>query len=269
MDKVSSIEQIRSIINSVRNLRKGFITNFFLNEHKNKLWIDKESLFQEWVYDTCFIVKKWDGFWAVFYVSSSVEQLNNSLSFFSKKYIDETLIFDIVGRMEQCLPVLNKFEDNGFKEKTSLVRFIRLTEPVDSNLEIESVIRANREQTIEIHDLLHKYMDEQTEQIPYIEELIDWSNEGHILAYIENDQIVGFFDYEKNNSTLCPRHWLVLPEYRGKHIGSILYHRLLWEANDTKRILSWVLRTNKLSILSHHNYGFKEENMFDFIMTNK
>lgn len=253
----------------VKEKGKGFLTNYFPNDIKNSFLISKGVLYFEWVEDTCFFIRKLDGFWAVYYSTTTVDELKKSLRLLTDEYSSQVLVFDVVGRLIQCQKVLPAFYENGFLEEASLFRFIRKTTIVDTNPQIEKIHRANHDETVEVHKMLCEYLNEKTEQIPYLEEMIEWSDLGHILIYPEGGRIAGFFDYEKNATTLCPRHWVVHHEFRGKHIGSVLYHRLLFEANDTKRILSWVLRSNEVSIISHKHYGFELEDMYDFVMTNQ
>ena len=268
MEKVESTEQMSKFVGMVREKRKGFLTNYFPNDIKNAFLISKGVLFYEWFGDTCFFVRKCHGFWAIFYLTTTVDDFKDSLSLLSKKYEPQVFVFDVVGRLAQCQQVLPAFYENGYLEETSLFRFIRKTVVVETSPEIEKIHRANREETRVVHRMLCEYLNEKTEQIPYLEELYEWSDLGHILIYPDNGKIAGFFDYEKNATTLCPRHWVVHHDFRGKGIGSALYHRLLFEANDTKRILSWVLRSNDVSINGHKHYGFELEDMYDFVMTN-
>lgn len=269
MERVESIEQIRQLIAEVRAKRKGFLTNFYLDEFKHSIWIGKGSLLFEWIADTCFLYRKNANYWNVFYLTSSLDDLNHSLFEVNHKYKEHSMIFDVVGRQEQCNEMLPVFTQNGFFVESSLVRFIRINTPVELDREIASVERASLEQTHLVHRLLNEYMDERVEQIPDIEEYEHWGKLGHILVYIVDGEIAGFFDYEKNMTTTQTRHWLVHPDFRGRHVGAALFRRFLYEANDTKRILSWVIRTNDISIRNHYHYGFKMENMYDYIMTNK
>lgn len=41
MDKIVSIEQLQELIINIRNLRKGFLTNFYLDKFKHSIWIEK------------------------------------------------------------------------------------------------------------------------------------------------------------------------------------------------------------------------------------
>lgn len=269
MKKVESIAQLMLLQSEVRDKRKGLLTNFYLDEFKHSIWIGKGSLYFEWIGDTCLLYRKTNNYWNAYYIAPSIEDLAAALKEAKTNYSDYSLIFDVVGRKEQCDVLVPIFIQNGYVEESSLVRFIRINTPVEYDDELATITRANLEQTHLVHGFLHQYMDERIEQIPDIEEYEHWGELGHILICQIDGEIAGFFDYEKNASTMIPRHWLVLPDFRGRHLGSVLYRRLLYEANDTKRILSWVIQTNEISIQSHFHYGFKKENMFDYIMTNK
>jgi len=119
---------------------------------------------------------------------------------------------------------------------------------------------------IMIRHLLHTYFDEQTEQIPYDEELEDYARQSHVLVCEKQDQMAGFLIYELNASTLYLRYWFALPDFRDRKVGSRLLRRFFEEGKDTKRQLLWVIRTNENAIKRYKHYGFKEENMYDYIM---
>lgn len=269
LNMVESIDQIRNLMASVREKRKGYITNFYLDEFKHGIWVSKRVLYYDIIGDTVFFIHKNISFWNVFYVSTTTEELQSVLQQLTEQYGDISMIFDVVGRKKQCEELLPIFQRNGYFEESSLVRFIRINTIVEADERINKIQTATVEQAKQVHEMLYSFMDVRIEQIPYWEEYENWCKLGHILVYCEDNRIAGFFDYEKNTSTMIPRHWLVHPDFRGRNIGSVLYKRLMYEANDTKRILSWVIRTNTISIQSHFHYGFKEEDMFDYILTNK
>ena len=90
-----------------------------------------------------------------------------------------TMAFDIVGRDIQCRPVVELFRSKGCKVATSLVRMTRM--PASMNYTADSSIRQATENDIpEVSQLLHTYFDEQTEQIPYDGELLDYARQGHV-----------------------------------------------------------------------------------------
>ena len=45
MDKIDSLDKINAFVSDIRSLRKGYLTNFFLDRKKHSLWIEKGELF--------------------------------------------------------------------------------------------------------------------------------------------------------------------------------------------------------------------------------
>lgn len=45
MDKIDSLDKINALVSDIRSLRKGYLTNFFLDRKKHSLWIEKGELF--------------------------------------------------------------------------------------------------------------------------------------------------------------------------------------------------------------------------------
>ena len=265
MYSIHSVEQLRTLSAEVRAKRKGFLTNFYLDEVKHNLWIQKGLCEYDWISDTLFIVKKSDTFWNVFYCTTTLDAFMGDLAEFKSHHSEITLIFDIVGRDVQCAPMVRLFEEQGFCAATSLVRMNRLTEPM-AYVPDDTVVPAALSEVLEIHRLLHQYFDEKTEQIPFMEELESFANDGHILVCKENGRIAGFLIYELTATTLYLRYWFTHPDFRDKKVGSRLLRRFFEEGKDTKRQLFWVIRSNENAIKRYRHYGFVEENMLDFVM---
>lgn len=267
MTRLQSIEEIRSLVADVRNKRKGFITNFYLDEFKHNVWIQKGDFFYEVMGYTLFFVRKSDSFCNLFYSSISVDALCDALKIFEEKYPKQIAMMDIVGRESQCKQVIDALGQVKFSEATSLVRMSRFTEPM-KYVKDTSVTLASPSELKEIYDLLHQFFDEKTEQIPYYEELQEYVELGHILVCHEGEKLAGFLIYEMNATTLFLRYWFTHPDYRERKIGSRLLRRFFEDGKNTKRQLFWVIRSNENAIKRYRHYGFKEENMYDFIYTN-
>ena len=58
MEIVQSIEQLQQISAEIRSLRRGFITNFYLDPAKHGLWIAKGDCYMERIGSTLFIIKQ-------------------------------------------------------------------------------------------------------------------------------------------------------------------------------------------------------------------
>lgn len=265
MQIVSSFEELQQQVAEIRSLRLGFITNFFADPVKHGLWIEKGDCFTERVNNTLFIAKQNPSFWNVFYCSTTIEALGRDVEVFQNQHTNVTLMYDIVGREAQCQPLVELLRVKGCKEATSLVRMTRMTVPMDFTP--DSTVRYASEGDLHIiSQYLHEYFDERTEQIPYDEELVDYTKLGHVLVCEEDGQIAGFVVFELNASTLYLRYWFTHPDYRDRKVGSKLLRRFFEEGKNTKRQLFWVIRTNDNAIVRYRHYGFAEENMLDYVM---
>lgn len=268
MQQILFIEQLRTLPAEVRAKRQGFLTNFYLDETKHSLWIEKGVCEYEWVSDTLFVVKKSDSFWNVFYCTTTMKELSSDLLEFKSRHPEVIMMFDIVGRDLQCTSLVKLFEGVGFTEATSLVRMVRMTEPMDY-VPDSSIRRAKTDEATIIHQLLHQFFNEKTEQIPFVEELEGYAKEGHILVCEESGNLAGFLIYEINATTIYLRYWFTLPDFRDKKVGSRLLRRFFEEGKNTKRQLFWVIRNNENAIKRYKHYGFAEENMYDFVMQSR
>ena len=141
----------------------------------------------------------------------------------------------------------------------------RMTEPMEYTPD-SSVRFASEDDLPLISEQLHLFFDERTEQIPYYEELKEYTKQGHILACEENGDLAGFLIFELNATTIYLRYWFTHPDFRDKKVGSRLLRRFFEEGKDTKRQLFWVIRTNENALMRYRHYGFSEENMFDYVM---
>ena len=268
MELVQSIERLQQQSAEIRALRRGFITNFFLDPVKHGLWIAKGDCHMERIGSTLFIIKQSPSFWNVFYCSTSLDDFSHDLSEFLAGHANVTMMFDIVGRDVQCQPMVDLFRNKGCKEATSLVRMTRMTTLMEYTAD-SSIRQATEKNIPEVSQLLHAYFDELTEQIPYDEELLDYASQGHVLVCEEEGKMEGFLIYELNATTLYLRYWFTHPDYRDRKVGSRLLRRFFEEGKDTKRQLFWVIRTNENAIVRYRHYGFAEENMYDYVMQYK
>lgn len=265
MKLVASYEDLQQQVAEIRSLRLGFVTNYFPDPAKNGLWIAKGDCYTERINNSLFIIRESPSFWNVFFCSTTIDALSEDLDAFHARFFDKALTYDLVGRDNQCQPLVELFKAKGCKVETSLVRMNKMTIPMgykpDSSIRYATVgdLPVLRKQ-------LHQFFDDRTEQIPYDEELIDYMKQNHILVCEENSVLAGFLIFELNATTLYLRYWFTHPVFRDKKVGSRLFRRFLAEGKDTKRQILWVIRANENAIVRYRHYGFAEENMFDFVM---
>lgn len=261
MEKVRSIGQLQEMSAEIRQLGRGYLTNFFPDPVKHGLWIAKGDCCVERVGNTLFIVKQSASFANVFFCAAK-DTFNVDLEAFLAAHKGETLLFDLVGRDVQCGPMVTLFKETGCLEASSLVRMTRKTAPVEATPD-GSVREATEADLPAVSALLHAHFDARTEQLPYDEELLDLVRRGQILLC---EETAGFLIYEKTAGTYYLRYWFTHPEHRNQKVGSRLLRRFLREGEESVRQILWVIRSNENAIVRYRHYGFEAENMYDFVM---
>lgn len=272
MNKIESFNKINALVSELRNLKKGYVTNFYPDETKMESWIIRNQFYYESYEEVLFLIKDNGAFYNLFYCATNNVMLEKALLLFNEKHLESIVMTDIVGNEQQCRLVGECFKKCNFSEYVSLVRMSRMT-PKNEDNHIDTlspnVKFAKIEQAEELYSLLSHYFDPLAEQLPTMEEIRQFVLQRQILVYSENNKIVGFVIFEKNSSTLYLRYWFVHPEHRNKKIGSSLLKLFFNEGKTTRRQLFWVIQNNKNAIIRYEHYGFKKENMYDFVLTNK
>lgn len=264
MNKINSIDEIRSLCNFIRSLKRGYLTNFYLDEEKHSLWIQKGEFFSMSFINCSFLLRKTKNVNQLFYITSNDLQLLDGLKDVNP-FIPHPVVIDLVGdsRIEGLIEI---FKKNGFVEYETLYRMSRKGCPVCSNIKDDSVRFAVNSESVLIYDMLSENFNPLSEQIPCLEEINNFVNRHGVLVYEREHKICGFIIFELSRSTLYLRYWFVLPEFRDLKIGSKLFNEFMRLGHETKRQLFWVIANNDNAIKRYRHYGFEKENLFDYVL---
>lgn len=269
MITLQNLEEIKGLIAELRNLRKGFLTNFYLDNFKHQVWIDKGDFKYVQFGETLFLIRISDNFCNVFYCTTTIHELEVGFIQLEQQYPELVKMVDIVGSESQCNPLKQVLMHIGYRTCCQLVRMSKIT-PAESVEIINSNISfATLEDSKVVRNILLRYFNAKYEQIPYQEELDEYAKFNHILVYKEEGKILGFVIFESNRTTHYLRYWFVHPEHRDKKIGSILLNYFFYKGRNTRRQHFWVITDNENAIKRYRHYGFVEENLYDFVMSNK
>lgn len=261
---ITSIDQLLELMKVVRLYKRGYITNFFLDEFKHDCWIKNGELFYDQVGYSIFLIRKTDSFNALFFLSTNAEDLSSSLAKFTTEVTAKTIV-DLVGT-ESVTSIKKIFEEAGFGLYNSLHRMSRCGKiAVRTDLPL-NVCDAEMYDHEVIELLLRDFFDPLAEQLPSGEELAKWITDKLVLVYKVEHRIVGFIIYELLGVTLYLRYWFVHPDFREQKIGSDLFTHFLDRGKDTKRQLFWVIDSNDNAIKRYEHYGFVSEKMYDYVL---
>jgi len=269
MKKVTDFIEINQAVVRIKNYKKKLVTNFFPNREKVEIWISKNQFYTIEIGEVIYFLKKNENFYALFFIASSNEELDKSLLELLVDFSEEILMLDIVQR-EETSDLLNVFYSKSFNLYTSLVRMNRLNHQVDLlSISTDGVKEASGHHLISLTNILYSFFDEKAEQLPDEKELGNWIENKNVLIYEEDNQIGGFLVYEIIGNTLYLRYWFVHPNFRDKRVGSKLFYEFENKGKDANRHLFWVIRSHENAIKRYKHYGFVEEKMYNFVLTNK
>jgi GNAT superfamily N-acetyltransferase len=269
MRKVIDFIEINQAFVSIKNYKKKLVTNFYSSSEKVEIWISKGQFYTIEIREVVYFLKKDSDFYTLFFIASSNDELDISLAELLVDFAGEVLILDIVQRDESS-EVLNIFYSKSFNIYTSLVRMNRLNHKLDlQSISSDGIKEASIQHLPSLNNMFYSFFDKKVEQLPDEKELVNWIENKNVLIYEEDNQIGGFLIYEITGNTLYLRYWFVNPHFREKKIGSKLFKEFEIKGKDTNRHLFWVIRSNENAIKRYKHYGFVEEKMYNFVLTNK
>lgn len=268
MVRIDSVLQIQEAIKRVRDLKKGYHTNLFIDWAKLDLWIKHDLFYFLDLNDTIFFFKKNSSFYNVFYSSITLESLSESLCKTKSLYSNDVFVYDIVGEKNKLTDQVKVFNANGFNLYTILIRMSRLVENNQEQTKIYNLKYAKQTDLSELYKIIYEYFDIYAEQLPEIYDLKNWIVNNHILLYVEKETIIGFLIFDIVGKTSYLRYWFVNPEHRNKKVGSSLLKWFFYESNSTTRQHFWVIENNENAIKRYRHYAFKQENLIDYVFIN-
>ena len=269
MKLVTDIADVTNAYNFAKEFKKGFNTNCFVTtEQFNKL-IKNGVLFEIYLGEVAFFLKKNVGFLNLYYYAASIDALAKALPKLLELTKDEIVVVDLVTKDEFCKEKL-VFEENRFNVYTSLVRMSCVgNRSHGEGANSVKVRNAVSEEAVAVKVLLTTYFDPRAEQLPDLDDLSVWIQQNNIILFEEQGKVVGFIIYDLTATTLYLRYWFVHPDFRDLKIGSQLYKEFLARGKDTQRQLFWVIRSNENAIKRYLHYGYKEEHMYNYVLINK
>lgn len=265
MFEIHSINEVRSYINRIRSLKKGFITNFYPDPKKIEIWTMHHSLYVIEYDEVIIFIKNDDGFKYLFYCATDKDVLNEALSSLPS---EEVYIFDQIVDARTDATLINSFEKSGFSIRKSLVRMSKIYEKNGISKNDDRFAASYKDLSI-IDEMLHRYFDKYSEQLPSKEELVEFLQLNHIIILKKDDEIAGFIIYEQSPSSLYLRYWLVNPKFRDQGIGSCLFNEFQNRGASCRRHMLWVVEDNQNAIKRYEHYGFSRENMKDYVLIKK
>lgn len=262
MRSVSSFEDVRTCINRIRSLKKGFLTNYFPEQSKVDKWCERKILWVIETEETSVFLKKDDGFTSVLYCTTNPIALSIALDQLPR---GDLYVIDQIIDVRTDVSILDILKRAGFRVRKSLVRMSKINK--DAFLtDVQKKYVSTVQDIPLLFSLLQDNFDKYSEQLPTLEELKDFIEAQHVIVQRVDNDIAGFIIYDQSPSTLHLRYWLVNREFRNMGIGSSLFREFQQRGQSCKRHILWVMEDNINAIMRYRHYGYNEENMKDYIL---
>lgn len=267
MDKIVSKEQVQGFVGEIRNLRQGYVTNFFWDEQKHPYWVDTCCFFFE-KYENCFILlHPNEGFVNLFYIATCKDAIAEA---FLRVKTDCDKVIDVVCKKEGKGEV-DTLKSLGFESYKYLYRMSHIGTLFSDNwTKYDDVIYAKEMDAALVYDALQKDFDPICEQLPSMQEVKDYALREQLIVVKDGNKLCGFLIFEiSGTTTWYLRYWYTSPEYRNKKIGAKLLKTALTIGKLTKRQQLWVISDNENAIKRYEHYGFVREPINDYVMIKK
>lgn len=264
MERIISSEQVQSFVAEVRNLRQGYVTNFFWDEQKHPYWLEDGGFLYQKSEGCYLLVHKNLNFSNLFYIACNMDAVSNAIK---QVHFDDDSVIDVVIKNEGRGEV-ESLRAVGFETYKYLYRMSHIGLLADDSWEkAYDVIYASKADCQFVYDALQKDFDPICEQLPSLKEIEDYAQRDQLLVIKDGEKLCGFLIFEMSGKTSWYlRYWYTSPEYRNQKIGAKLLKTALVIGKESKRQQLWVISENENAIKRYEHYGFQKEPINDFVM---
>jgi ribosomal protein S18 acetylase RimI-like enzyme len=263
MLKVTSFDQIQGFVRDIRAQRSGYVTNFYWDPQKHPYWIAESALAFDRSEHCILMWHPSDRFVSIFYIATSLEAVAERLQVLPK---GSPWIADVVckgdGIVEQ-----EAFKAMGFETYQHLYRMMHAGRMIGDDWTPDARVQiGSDDDAVLVWDIFQRDFDPLAEQLPSLKEIRDFAARKELLVIKTNERIAGFLIYQMAGSTWYLRYWYTSPVCRNQGIGAGLLKTALLEGADSKRQIFWVIADNENAIKRYEHYGFRREDMNDYVM---
>lgn len=255
MKKITDITEIHQIITDIKLHHQNFISNFYLSQDKQELYIQENLLFVVKYEKTIFLFLLLHDYYKLYFFSASYEDLQNDIK--KIDVMDKIIICELMGRhsldKEQMI-----LEDAGFTYYSRLIQMYKKMQASKRNIKFPpNIVYAEKEDVDEIWQLLldnfNKYVD-----INIIKkELENYIKDKHVIITKEHGKIVAFCVYFVTKGKGEGRYLYIDKDYKDTLLGVMFMSIMLELLNGAKYLSGFVREDNKYLFSFYEKLNFQ------------
>ena len=265
---ISDYSEVQDLVNKTKQIGHCLLTNFYPDDLKIKFWISQGLISCCENEGSFLILRKHFDFFYLFFLSTGIENLENTLKLLLTTSPNRFVIdFIVRGKEPGILPLL--FERIGFKHHETLLRMVmKSSQRPKFEVSDDCNMFAKIDDTSLIFRFLTERLDPFSEQIPTLDEIKLMILGNQLLILKEGCEIGGILYFEKNGEISHLKEWLVDERFRGNYFGSLLIKQYFSLNNGCSRFILWVKKDNIHAIDIYKHYGYLPDNINDMIFVN-
>lgn len=241
----------------------------YSNLYKNNNWfyeeINKNNLKYNIQNDCLLLLHKQIDFYKLYYITSSLEDLSNTLNNIN---IQDILISEIIDKNDVFLNIRDIFLDNKFTLQNTLINLSKKINKNDINININSnVIYPTYDNINEISNLHKLIFDKYTDNFLTKEEIYQLIDNKQILIIKLDDKISGYIIFDIKNSVSQLKYWAVDKRISLKGTGNSLFYSMCNLMNENSILECWCKEDNKNALSIYRNKGFSDTNKKCYILS--
>lgn len=260
---ITDISEIRQFITYIKLQHKDFLSNFYLSQDKQELYISEQLLYFQKYSGTVFLFLCIHDYYKLYYFSSSYDALKNDIAKINCS--DKIIVCELIGR-ESLYNEQKVLKDAGFTYYSRLIHFTKKMNNFNRTLNFPKNMRYaciddfNGIKSI-MNNQFNKYVD-----VNMIDaEIINYINNKSVIIVEYNKEVAGFTIFNIKSGRVHAIMGGVKNEYKGTYISVMLFD-FVFRLYDNSKFFSGFVREDNEYLLNYYRKSkYIEDGLYSVI----
>lgn len=264
MELIKSIEELQSLISYIKLQNKGFITNFFISQNKQHMYIEDTILYYKKCKSTVFIFLHLHDYFKLYYFACSYNDLSESLA--ECDMPESIIICELIGKGAMS-DEKNILVDNGFSKYSKLIHFTKKMNNFNRTLVFPENMRYACLYDFDgiksiMNNQFNKYVDINMTDA----EIMNYINNKSVVIVEYDKEVAGFTIFNIKSGRVQAIMGGVKNEYKGTYISVILFDYVFRLYDNSKFFSGFVREDNEYLLNYYRKSKYIEDGLYSEIL---